>query len=117
MRTIKNLLGILLLLTVLLILFLSLKPKIIRESFDVTFGTPPETSSTDSSTMKDLLEIGSQAQENTTYDTVATHYLGDLNTGVEEEVILIPPDPVCFTEETSNSDIPSLSTYSPNCCH
>lgn len=116
MRNFNKLLGLLGFLIVLLVLFLLFRPELIEESFDVTFGTPPETTSADKSNMKDLLEIGSQAQENTTYDTVATHYLGDLNMGVEQEDILIPPDPVCFSEEGSQSDLTTLDTYSPNCC-
>ena len=57
-----------------------------RELFDTSFGTPPETTSTDKSLIKKLLEIGSQAQENTKYDIVATQYLGDMNRPVDESV-------------------------------
>lgn len=89
-----------------------------NELFQVEFGSPNESSSSDTSSMKSLLAIGSQANENTKYDTVSTHYLGDIRTEESEEgPPPPPPDPICFnsSEETSNS-ITTLGVYKSRCC-
>ena len=88
------------------------------ESFIVDFGTPPETTSTDQGHIKGLLEIGSQAHENTSFDTVSTQYLGDIHRPTVAPPPPPPPDPVCFTEESNpNRYIPTdLESYSKNCC-
>jgi len=41
----------------------------------VVFGVPQLSTSADSKGIKKLLEMGTQADENTKYDTVATKYL------------------------------------------
>ena len=89
------------------------------ESFEVSFGTPPETTSSDHEHIKGLLEIGSQAHENTIFDTVSTDYLGDIHRPTQPPPPPPPPDPICFTSPSSNSyhDNPTeLESYSQNCC-
>ncbi len=92
------------------------------EPFSVQFGTPEGTSDGNAENIKGLLEIGSQAKEDTTYDTVSTKILGESETETESEPVMPtpPPDPVCFTEEDDDlkeTYIPtSLKTYSPACC-
>ena len=68
------------------------------ETFGVVFGTPPETSSADASSMKSLLELGSQAQEDRKYDVVSHSILGEINRESEEIEEEDPLDPKCFND-------------------
>ena len=91
------------------------------EPFSVQFGTPEGTSDGNAENIKGLLEIGSQALEDTTFDTVSTEILGESENETETVIPTPPPDPVCFTEDDDDdlkeTYIPtSLKTYSPACC-
>lgn len=121
MRKYYHLLSVLILLF-LLILFFYLDTSNYNnkslEEFTIEFGTPPETTSTDQQHIQGLLEIGSQAHENTMYDSVSTHYLGDLSRPTQPPPPPPPPDPVCFdTPSNSGKKIPTdLDSYTPDCC-
>ena len=88
------------------------------ESFAVSFGTPPETTQSDHSHIKGLLEIGSQAHENTTYDTVSTHYLGDIHRPTPPPPPPPPPDPLCFTSPSNpfRNNPTKLYLDTQDCC-
>ena len=77
----------------------------IHETFDIQFGTPQESSDENKTHIKGLLEIGSQAQENTKYDKVSTQYLGNINvknTSDKSDTTMEKPDPVCFKEDITS---------------
>ena len=80
------------------------------EPFAVVFGTPPETSSTDASSMKSLLELGSQSQADRKYDVISEEIMGEINriTPLEEEVE--QEDPKCFND-FYDFDYSSLGNY------
>lgn len=91
------------------------------ESFEVQFGTPSDTDEADQENMKGLLEIGSQANEDTSFDTVSTDMLGDISKPTPMPMPTPPPDPVCFAEEegsvlTEPYGSTNLLSYSPVCC-
>ena len=97
-------------LTVYFIIYVVLQYKH-KELFSVQFGTPPETSDENKGHIKGLLEIGSQALENTKYDTVSTHYLGDIHEEEDNNNILDDlhkPDPKCFSDNLNKNNIFSL---------
>ena len=102
-KIIKNILIVTILIIIIGLLSFNLSHQ--KEFFTVQFGTPNESSSQDTSSMKSLLEIGSQAQENTKYDKVSTQYLGDISvktTDDEDDKNIEIPDPVCFSEDTDD---------------
>jgi hypothetical protein len=74
------------------------------EGFSVQFGTPPETTDVDHGHIKTLLEIGSQSHENTKYDVVSTHLLGDISEPAPPGPPPPPPDPVCFLGDSLSND-------------
>ena len=86
------------------------------ESFDVQFGKPPETSADDSDNMKELLEIGSQANENTQFDQVSTQYLGDISRPKPPPPPPPPPDPVCFQGKLNRKNPVELDDFDDQCC-
>ncbi len=108
---------LLFLLLVLLVLVCLSNQAGLVENFAVQFGTPPESTASDSSNIQGLLEIGSQAQENTTYDSVSTHHLGDISRPTPTPPPPPPPDPVCFTSPSSSSDQPTeITAATQECC-
>ena len=88
------------------------------ESFDVQFGKPPETSDNDSDSIKQLLEIGSQSNENTQYDQVSTQYLGDISRPTPPPPPPQPPDPVCFQGKLNRKNPVDVDEYDldKQCC-
>ena len=88
----------LIILLLILLLYLSCNNKVSNKEFFATeFGSPPEATIDDNSNIKSLLEIGSQADENSRFDVVSTKYLGDLSGPKPKPQPPPPPDPVCFT--------------------
>lgn len=75
----------------------------IYESFNVPFATPPDTSDSDKDSMKNLLEIGSQANEDKKYDVVSKKILGKINRVAPNEEVIEPEDPICFNEPSNYS--------------
>ena len=91
-------------LLILLSMFIILNSRYkINETFVIQYGTPDGSSTEDKDTIKSLLEIGSQAHENTKYDTVSTKLLGDTHTPTPPPFPPTPPDPICFTEDSISS--------------
>lgn len=82
----------------------------IYEHFNVTFATPPDTSSKDIDNIKNLLEIGSQADEDKKYDVVSKKILGKINRVAPKEEIVEPEDPKCFNDNY-DFDYDSLKKY------
>lgn len=99
----------------LLIYYIANKPLQV-ESFAVQFGTPPETTDTDHSHIQNLLEIGSQSHENTKYDVVSTHLLGDIARPAPPPPPPPPPDPVCFQDDDDEPDERVDFDKQENCC-
>ena len=98
---------------VILIFYISIKPNNI-ESFAVQFGTPPETTDVDHGHIQDLLHIGSQSHENTKYDVVSTHLLGDIARPAPPPPPPPPPDPVCFQDDDDGERVEF--DKQENCC-
>ena len=85
------------------------------EGFAVQFGTPHETTDTDHEHIKTLLEVGSQSHENTKYDVVSTHYLGDIARPAPPPPPPPPPDPVCFQGDDYDGERIDFDKQS-DCC-
>ena len=75
-----------------------------KETFTVQFGTPEESSDENVTQISTLLEIGSQAEENTTYDTVSTQVLGDITVTTPAPPIEDEEDPVCFEDDDEDDE-------------
>jgi hypothetical protein len=80
------------------------------EPFAVVFGTPPETSSKDASSMKSLLELGSQSQADRKYDVVSEEIMGKINRIAPPEEEVEQEDPKCFND-FYDFDYSSLENY------
>ena len=81
------------------------------ESFDITFGSPRNSNEADKSSIKHLLEIGSQGDANKKYDVVSKDILGPIHRQIPEEDPPEPEDPNCFANPY-NFDYNSLKNYS-----
>ena len=66
--------------------------------------------------IQNLLEIGSQSHENTKYDVVSTHLLGDIARPAPPPPPPPPPDPVCFQDDDDEPDERVDFDKQENCC-